>query len=284
MEILNTKIKEFKKKLDFLEAIKKKLYKDCLIYIKEEFEGKFSEVFIDRNINGFLDEFGLPNIMYKNSHIYYSISNLSGAERVILQLYLLSIILDISDTNRFYLIDEPNELLDSYNIGIIRKIFLRIFKNKQVIICTFIENYETLQPALVHLVKKLPNNLSYISHQKPTKSDIKNVSEIIVNLLKDYLNTINTGERHIIAICLKTLFINESFITQKLGFKMMNYGNTIKDNNFEFQFIQSFSGELTNSFSIKNLKSEVDLDEKDSIIQFLDYFKAKLAKKIRVIS
>ncbi|MFX1570766.1 MAG: hypothetical protein ACFFCV_20705, partial [Promethearchaeota archaeon] len=108
-------------------------------------------------------------IMYSKNEEILPISNLSGGERSKLILMLLSYLIRISNKSSFFIIDEPNELLDPYNINNMKSLFSRLFRNKQIIICTFIENYKSFKPALIYHIEKDKNNISSISQISPKR-------------------------------------------------------------------------------------------------------------------
>jgi len=63
-------------------------------------------------------------------------------------------------------------------------LFTRIFENRQIIICTFIESYKSFKPALIYQIEKL-DNISYITQIAPIKEINLMKLEICLNRMKE---------------------------------------------------------------------------------------------------
>ena len=89
----------------------------------------------------------------------------------------------------FFIIDEPNELLDPNNINSMKSLFARLFKNKQIIICTFIENYKLFKPALIYQIVKDPKNISFVTQIYPRrgKKDFYHLEEEVREAIRPKL-------------------------------------------------------------------------------------------------
>ena len=132
----------------YLNVINSKL----VILSKELFDNKFF-IFLGKN--------GIPSIKYIQSGRSYPINSLSGGEKSKLFLLLYGIINNLSNVRTFLLIDEPNELLDLNNVDLMKQLFFKLFKLKQLIICTFVEKYKSFKPALVYKIWKDRNHVSH---------------------------------------------------------------------------------------------------------------------------
>ena len=147
--------------IEFLKDSFEFLYDTYLSHVKKKFEEFSKEFFQSSNMISSLDEDGIPIIKFNHQKEKFPLNILSGGEKSKLILGLLSILIGISNKTSFFLIDEPNELLDSNNVEIMKKFFFKLFKNKQLIISTFVDNYKDFQPALTYEVWKDHNNISH---------------------------------------------------------------------------------------------------------------------------
>lgn len=166
---INSKTKEVKEKIKFFEDTRDFLFKLFLNKINENLIKLSREYFDKDRFYCFLDEKGIPKINFYEKDEVLPILNLSGGERSKLILIILSFLIKISNKNFFFLIDEPNELLDPNNVNIMKSLFSRLFENRQIIICTFIENYKSFKPALIYHVEKDPSNISFITQISPRR-------------------------------------------------------------------------------------------------------------------
>ena len=132
----------------YLNVVNSKL----VILSKQLFDNKFF-IFLGKN--------GIPSIEYVQSGRSYPINSLSGGEKSKLFLLLYGIINNLSNVITFLLIDEPNELLDLNNVDLMKQLFFKLFKRKQLIICTFVEKYKSFQPALIYKIWKDRNHVSH---------------------------------------------------------------------------------------------------------------------------
>ncbi len=181
-----SKSEELEEKIKFLEDIRDFLFNFFLNEISNNLVEISKEYFANDGFWCFLDQKGIPRIMYSKNEEILPISNLSGGERSKLLLMILSFLIKISNKSSFFIIDEPNELLDPYNINNMKSLFTRLFKNKQIIICTFIENYKSFKPALVYHVEKDLNNISFISQVSPRRG-IKELHSLIEDYAREYM-------------------------------------------------------------------------------------------------
>lgn len=138
----------------FLEINKNFIFDSYIGFISKELKIISAEIFQKEKFFCFLDRDGLPLIRFSNSKENYPISILSGGERSKLILALINILMKITNKSGFFLIDEPNELLDPKNIELMKQYFFRFFKNTQLIISTFIETYKQFQPASIFEIRK----------------------------------------------------------------------------------------------------------------------------------
>lgn len=164
------------------------LYEKCLEYLVKRFKSEFAENFKTENFKAFLDKTGVPYISFNNSERIFPITILSGAEKNKLLLILFSLLNDFSEQKSFYLIDEPNELLDPDNVDIVKQFFLNFFNERQLFICTFLQKYKNFQPALVYEVWKDYSNVSHIfQHNVDNKifEYYKSLDEIEKKIEKD---------------------------------------------------------------------------------------------------
>lgn len=159
---------------------------------KEESKSNFGHT----DISSFIDDSGSLKIIYKNSEEIYPFENLSGGERSKFLLILVSILIKMSNKNSFYLIDEPNELIDPLNIDDLKKTLYNLFSNKQIVICTFIENYKKFKPALIHQVNKGSDGISRLERVSPEPNlpDFKFSLEYFNNLKTNFQEKIKIDE------------------------------------------------------------------------------------------
>ncbi len=155
MDKIDEKIIKRDDEIFFLEEnfkiLRDKVY---LEYLSHEIKEKSPKIFDKSTFYGFIDEKGIPMLYYYEEDKNLPISILSNGEISKLFLAILGILLSLSNRNMFLLIDEPNEFLDPENVDTMKEYFLSIFKNKQLIISTFIKKYKQFQPALRYEVKK----------------------------------------------------------------------------------------------------------------------------------
>jgi len=174
--------KRIENKIKFLNETKDFLFFLFLEKINEKLIEISQEFFQKEKFYSFLDKKGVPKIMFYEKDEVLPISCLSGGERSKLILILLGLLINISNKNSFFLIDEPNELLDPDNIENMKLLFTRIFENRQIIICTFMESYKSFKPALIYQIEKL-NNVSYITQIAPKEEINLKKLEIFMNRL-----------------------------------------------------------------------------------------------------
>ncbi len=148
------KIQKINKEVIFLGENKIILFNLFRDYFNKELKIKSQKIFKNEDFYSFLDEKGIPKLKSLKNDETYPTFILSGGERSKLILAILSLLIKISNRRTFFLIDEPNELLDSENIVIMKDYFSALFRNQQLIICTFIKKYIKFQPALVYKVKR----------------------------------------------------------------------------------------------------------------------------------
>jgi len=151
----------FKDERSFLDELYYFLYKKCLEHLRKRFEVEFKNHFKDESFVGFLDKRGIPYIRFKGASESLPITILSGAEKNKILILMFTLLNDFSELKTFFLIDEPNELLDPDNIDLVKKFFLNFFNERQLIICTYIDKYKEFQPALVYNVWKDRHNISH---------------------------------------------------------------------------------------------------------------------------
>ncbi|KKM27954.1 hypothetical protein LCGC14_1569540, partial [marine sediment metagenome] len=162
LKLLSSEVTKISQIINFLKSSEKFLLDLCMKNLNVEFTKITKELFKKNGFYAFLDEKGFPWIEFIESKMRYPIKILSGGEKSKIIICLLSIIVDLSRGSSFYIIDEPNEFLDSANIEIIKNNFFKLFKNKQIVICTFIKEYENFYPAMSYYVWKSFNNVSHV--------------------------------------------------------------------------------------------------------------------------
>lgn len=174
IDLYNGKISRFNQRLyflnerlNFLKKVRSLLYKCFIKNVNKQLSEKSPHIFQQSNYLCFLDKEGIPRIKVPKTNIMYPMTILSNGEKSKLLLALLGILISYSNKNLFFLIDEPNELLDPENVNIIKDYFSNIFKNKQIILFTFIEKYKDYRPASVYEVKKNSENTSFVNVIKP---------------------------------------------------------------------------------------------------------------------
>lgn len=189
---INLRNKELKEKIKFLEDTRDFLFSLFLTKFNENLIKLSKEYFVKERFNCFLDKKGIPKIDFYEKDEVLPISNLSGGERSKLLLIIISFLIKISNKNSFFLIDEPNELLDPSNVNNMKTLFSKLFENKQILICTFIDNYKNFKPALIYHVEKDFNNVSRIIQISPSRKfkDFYNIfeeeaREFIIPILKE---------------------------------------------------------------------------------------------------
>ena len=176
--------KKIVNKIKFLNEIKDFLFFLFSEKINEKLIEISKEFFQKEEFYSFLDKKGVPKIKFYEKDEILPLSCLSGGERSKLILILLSLLINISNRSSFFLIDEPNELLDPYNIENMKLLFTRIFENRQIIICTFIESYKSFKPARIYQIEKM-ENISYITQIAPIEEVNLRKLEICLNRLKE---------------------------------------------------------------------------------------------------
>jgi len=182
--------------LIFLNDIYSYLFKINFENTQNMYKEESKSIFGHTDITSFIDDSGSLKIIYKNSEEIYPFENLSGGERSKFLLILVSILIKMSNKNTFYLIDEPNELIDPLNIDKLKKTLYNLFSNKQIVICTFIENYKKFKPALIHQVNKGSDGISRLERvsPKPNLPDFKFSLEYFNNMKTDFQEKIKIDE------------------------------------------------------------------------------------------
>lgn len=294
INIKNLKIKDLEEKLKFIEGSKEFLYKRCLDYFQFAFKERFNNLFNDANFKGFLDKNCVPYINFEDTEGDYPINRLSGGEKSKLILLILSILIEFSNRDSFYLIDEPNELLDPNNINVMKQYFFELFNNKQVIICTFIESYKDFQPANIYHVLKSPTNDSYITQIPFSKEDTRILKNTINNLISKYseITSQDDTESEIVQD-LGFIFENSHKLLERIGFLIESNGDTIRDNNFMIHLTRSYRTNNIHQFLIRKLDMgkiktpdnvffsmgypdhQRDQNNKNLLKEFITYLKAK---------
>jgi len=161
-----SKIKEVNNKIRFFENTKDFL-QDLFSSQINKHLGRLSRAFFEEEkFYSSLDDKGIPQINYYEKNEILPLSSLSGGERSKLILVILGLLIKISNRNSFFLIDEPNELLDPNNVNNMKSLFSKLFERMQIVICTFIDSYKSFKPALVYYIEK-ENNISYITQIAP---------------------------------------------------------------------------------------------------------------------
>jgi len=183
---INSKNKELKEKIKFLEDTRDFLFKLFLTKLNENLTKLSKEYFVKERFYCFLDKKGIPKINFYEKCEILPISNLSGGERSKLLLIILSFLIKISNKNSFFLIDEPNELLDPSNVINMKSLFSKLFENKQILICTFIDKYKSFKPALIYHVEKDFKNVSRIIKISPSRK-LKNVYHIFEEEAREFI-------------------------------------------------------------------------------------------------
>ena len=153
---------KLKNTLGFFQEVYYFLYKNCLEHLRKRFKEEFRNHFKNESFIAFLDKAGIPYIKFKGAKETLPITILSGAERNKILILIFTLLNDFSEQKNFFLIDEPNELLDPDNIDLVKKFFLKFFSDRQIVICTYIDKYKDFQPALVYNVWKDGNNISHV--------------------------------------------------------------------------------------------------------------------------
>jgi len=249
-----SKIKILEDQIEFIKRCRDFLYKRCLVYLNSEFKEKFKILFNNEKFKGFLDKNGVPYVNFESTVGDHPINRLSGGEKSKLLMLILSILIEFTNRNTFYLIDEPNELLDPSNINIMKQYFFEIFKNKQVIICTFIENYKEFQPAIVYHVLKSPTNNSYITQIPFSKDDIIVLKENINNLICKYSELTNQDDfENEIVQSMGFILDSSHELLERIGFKIESNGDTIRDNNFMIHLTRKNRTSDIHQFLIRKL-------------------------------
>lgn len=181
--------KELKEKINFLEDARDFLFNLFLTKFNENLIKLSKEYFAKERFYCFLDKKGIPKIDFYENDEVLPISNLSGGERSKLLLIIISFLIKISNKNSFFLIDEPNELLDHSNVNNMKTLFLKLFENKQILICTFIDNYKNFKPALIYHVEKDLDNVSRIIQISPIRKS-KNVYYLFEEEAREFIKPI----------------------------------------------------------------------------------------------
>jgi len=189
-------IKSHQKFLIFLKDVYSYLFKLNFEIAQSMYKEEFKAVIGDTDISSFIDDSGSVKIIYKNSEEIYPFENLSGGERSKLLLILVSILIKMSNKNSFYLIDEPNELIDPLNIDDLKKTLYNLFSNKQIVICTFTENYKNFKPASIYQVNKGHDGISRLEKvsPKPSLPDFKISRELFNNLKLNFKEKLKIAE------------------------------------------------------------------------------------------
>ena len=155
IEQIDGQIKQIDKELLFLRQNYEFVYNNIYLqYLDTEIKRKCTQIFNKDDFYAFIDEAGFPRLQYNDSEESAPIVILSNGEKSKLFLAILGTLLSLSNRNQFLLIDEPNEFLDPENIDLMKEYFSSIFRNKQLILCTFIKDYKEFQPAMIFEVKK----------------------------------------------------------------------------------------------------------------------------------
>ncbi len=165
IEIINNiheRYNRYRKQISFIGEVENSLYKKCMEYIRRSFEEQSKIIFNGENFKCFLDKYGVPRIEFHGSSEIHPISRLSGGEKNKILMLLQCNLIGLPKHSAFYLIDEPNEILDPINIDIMKEYFFQLFYDKQVVICTFIDKYRDFKPALIYEVWKDNTNVSHI--------------------------------------------------------------------------------------------------------------------------
>lgn len=162
ISLFNRKLYSINDRLKFLKKVRFLLFKCFIENVNTQLKEKSPHIFKQLNYLCILDKDGIPRIKIPKTNIMYPMATLSNGEKSKLLLALLGILISYSNRSSFFLIDEPNELLDTENVNIIKDYFSNIFKNKQIILCTFIEKYKDYRPASVHEVMKNSENISIV--------------------------------------------------------------------------------------------------------------------------
>lgn len=187
----NTDSIKISDKIQFLNQIKDFLFELFSGKINKKLIELSKDYFKNEKFYSFLDNNGVPKIKFYERNEILPISCLSGGERSKVILILLSLLINISNKNSFFLIDEPNELLDPKNVFNMKQLFSKLFYNRQIIICTFIENYNRFRPALIYQVKKDGLNISQIYQIFPKIAEIKpdfSIPYKYRNIIKELIN------------------------------------------------------------------------------------------------
>ncbi len=191
-----------------------------------------------------------PTIFCLKNKEKYPIQILSGGERNILILGLFSIFTSISDKNSFYLLDEPSMFLDQVNIEAIKKLFLKLFKNKQLVIATHNESYKNFQPALAYNAWKDNSNASHVFRLRKDKKFF----DLISNLLTKYKEIADNSEKEKeIVILIGELLDTQHGVLIDNGFKVLHNGDTIRDKNYMVHLTRKHQNNKIHQFLIRRL-------------------------------
>ena len=235
--------------MDFLKESKEFLYNLFIDFANKRLKD-FSKEYFKKMIFFISLEDYLPTILCIINKESYPIKILSGGERSKLILGLLSILTSISNKSSFFLIDEPNEYLDQVNTEIIKKLFIKLFKNKQLVIATHSESYKNFQPAVIY---KSWKDKYYTSHVFRVGKE-KKMFDLISNLLMKYKELKENSEKEKeIVILFGELLDNQHEVLINNGFKVLHNGDTIKDKNYMVHLTRKHQNNIIHQFLIRQL-------------------------------
>ncbi|MCP6718612.1 MAG: AAA family ATPase [Patescibacteria group bacterium] len=159
-------IENLEDRINFIKEHSALIYKNVFIkFLNEELKRLAPKIFKESNkFYGFLDEDSFHKIQFQNGKIA-PLNILSNGEKSKFFLALICILANLSNNSLFFLIDEPNELLDTENISIIKDFFSPLFRTKQLILCTYIKKYLETEPTQKFEVRKHLDGTSYIEEK-----------------------------------------------------------------------------------------------------------------------